>query len=311
MSRENYSISGAVYVLAAIVSWGVYFPLAKIVLQKLSPEVFLVFRLGLGTVVLLGLYGWFGKSHQGKLQSLGKIILAGAIGVMLHQLIQTSGLKITSATNSGWIITLSPVFTGALGWIILKEKVRLRQMLGMGIALSGVLLLISKGKIWQLSFGRNLGDFLVLASAVTWSIYTVMNRPLLQRNSAILVSAIQMGMGFLFFTILAGTDILPQSQALTTSDWMVLIIIGVIPSGLAYFWWNAGLARLTAVRTSIFLFIEAVIASIMSVIILGESFTILMLMAVIITIAGVTIAQTVSGYKSNSEVYNRSKSYEI
>ncbi|MCI0531378.1 MAG: DMT family transporter [candidate division Zixibacteria bacterium] len=308
MNRENYSISGAVYVLVAIVSWGVYFPLAKIVLLKLSPEVFLVFRLGLGTAVLFVLHGWLGKSHPGKLQSLGKIILAGAAGVMLHQLIQTSGLKITSATNSGWIITLSPAFTGALGWIILKEKVRLRQMLGMGIALLGVLLLISKGKVWQLSFGRNLGDFLVLASAVTWSIYTVMNRPLLQRNSAILVSAIQMGMGFLFFTILAGNKILSQSQTLTSVDWILLASIGIVPSGLAYFWWNAGLARLTAVRTSIFLFIEAVIASIMSVIILGESFTILMLIAAVITIAGVTIAQTVSGYKSDSAVYNRSKS---
>jgi drug/metabolite transporter (DMT)-like permease len=73
---------------------------------------------------------------------------------------------------------------------------------------------------------------------------------------------------------------------------LILILIGLIPSGLAYFWWAAGLKRLSAINTSIYLFIEAIVASVTAFFVLKESFTALMLFFAVIIIVGVYITQS-------------------
>ena len=55
------------------------------------------------------------------------VSLAGFVGIVLHQFIQLNGLKTTSATNTGWILTLIPPVTGILGWFWLKERVAIQQ----------------------------------------------------------------------------------------------------------------------------------------------------------------------------------------
>ena len=155
---------GVLYALAAIVAWGANFPYTKLILEKTSPEVFLIFRFGIGTCTLFFLTRLnktpftFDKKH------IKAIILAGCIGVILHQLIQLSGLKHTTATNTGWIITLNPPVTDIFAWLFLKERIGLRQFFGLAVAMSGLLLFVSKGDPSTLSFIHNYGDLLALVT---------------------------------------------------------------------------------------------------------------------------------------------------
>lgn len=289
---KHEHLLGTLLVLAAITSWGIYFPFAKIVLVKLSPEVFLVFRLGIGALVLLifslRLKGGFRFSGSDWLA----VLIAGAVGIILHQLIQVAGLKLTTATNTGWILTLIPPVTGILGWIFLKEAVAFRQGLGLIVAITGVLLFVSKGNLSALSFSGHLGDFLALLSVGTWSAYTILMKPLVKKFQPVAITNLHMTMGFFFFLFMSGKTIPVQISHLNPTEWIILILIGLIPSGLAYFWWAAGLKRLTAINTSIYLFIEAIVASVTAFFVLQESFTVLMLLFAVIIIAGVYITQS-------------------
>lgn len=289
---NSTSFVGALYVLGAITAWGSYFPFAKLILERLSPEVFLVFRLGIGTVILLLLSRRLRKSFAVRRRDLLILVGAGCIGIIAHQMIQLTGLRYTTATNTGWILTLIPPVTGVLGWLFLRERVTARQVVGLGIAILGVVLFVSRGDPTQLSFIQHYGDLLALLSVGTWSVYTVVTKSRLSRYDPLPVSAMHMGLGFLFFLLLAGRHIPAQVGGLEPLHWLVIVLIGVIPSGLAYYWWNAGLQRLSAVNTSMFLFIEAIVASLAGALLLGEAFTPSMALYAAIIVAGVTITQT-------------------
>ncbi|OGC75980.1 MAG: hypothetical protein A2Z27_05120 [candidate division Zixibacteria bacterium RBG_16_50_21] len=292
--KNRESLQGILYALAAIVSWGTYFPFAKMLLLKLSPVVFLVFRFGFGTAILLLLSlrekDLFGFSRR----DLLRLFSALAVGIILHQLIQVNGLIHTTATNTGWIITLTPPVTGIFAWLFLRERISKRQFTGLSVAMLGLVLFVSKGDLSRLSWFNNHGDVLALISVVTWSIYTVLNKPLLVTHHALSVATLQMGVGFLVFLPLGGKEIIIQARSLTPQEWLILVLIGIIPSGLAYFWWNSGLKRLSAFNTSIFLFIEAIVASLISFLALNESFTPGMGVFAGIMVVGVCITQTKS-----------------
>jgi drug/metabolite transporter (DMT)-like permease len=284
-------VAGMLFILAAITAWGVYFPFAKLILEKLSPMVFLVFRLGIGALVLISLGIHRGTSFAVRRPDLGIVLLAGLIGIVLHQLVQVIGLQHTTATNTGWILTLIPPMSGFLGWVFLREGIALRQIAGLVVAMIGVVYFVSRGAPTELSFIRNIGDVLALASVVTWSVYTVMTKSRLTTYDSLPMSGIHMGVGFVVFLLIGAWRIPSEVAALDAAEWLIVILIGIIPSGLAYCWWFAGLKRLSVIRTSTFLFIEAVITSLTGFLLLGERFTTPMVAAAVVIIVGVWVTQ--------------------
>lgn len=290
--RLPQPVVGALFVTGAIISWGSYFPFAKMILDKLSPEVFLVFRLGIGSAVLLCLSLRLKKSLKIARADWLSIVGAAVIGIIVHQIIQLTGLIYTTATNTGWILTLIPPTTGILGWLFLKERVGWRQVAGIMIAAAGVLLFVSRGSLADLSLVENYGDLLALLSVFTWSIYTVLTKSRLSSYHPLPVSTLHMAIGFGFFAATAGWRIPGQVSSLTPLDWLVVVLIGILPSGLAYYWWNAGLQRLSAINTSMFLFIQAIITTTLGFYLLGEGLTLTMALFIVMIITGVTIAQS-------------------
>jgi drug/metabolite transporter (DMT)-like permease len=284
-------LTGVIYVMAAITAWGVYFPFAKLILLKLSPIVFLVFRLGIGTSVLALMCLRRRRSLRIPARDAGIVVVAGLIGIVLHQLVQVTGLQFTTATHTGWILTVIPPVTGVLGWLFLHERITLGQVAGLGVAMIGVVFFVSDGRPTTLSFAANRGDLLALASVGTWSVYTVLTKSRLTRVAALPVITLQMAVGFGAFLLIGGRAIPSEVARLNGGEWLIVGLIGVIPSGLAYLWWTSGLQRLSAVNTATFLFIEAVIASLTGFLLLGEQFTVTMVVASGIIIAGVSITQ--------------------
>lgn len=287
------SLTGALFVIGAIVSWGSYFPYAKLILTKLSPEVFLVFRLGIGTAVLLAFSLRLEKPFVVKRRDWISIAVAAVIGIIAHQLIQLIGLIHTTATNTAWILTLIPPVTGILGWLFLKERVGGRQLLGLALAISGVALFVTRGHPLELSFRGNYGDFLALVSVFTWATYTVMTKSRLTDYHPLPLSAIHMGLGWVFFLLLGSADLVTEAATLELTDWLIVILIGIFPSGLAYYWWNAGLKRLSAIGTSMFLFIQAAITTFVGFLLLGEGITWPMVPFAVLIVGGVFLAQSV------------------
>ena len=130
--------------LIAITFWGASFIATKYLLDELTPETIISMRLILAITLLLVIaliqkrdFKINAKNH--------KYILLLAVIAVFHLWIQVTGMKFTTASNTGWIIGTAPIFMALLGLVFFKEKLNVLKITGIIIATLGLLLLVGKG----------------------------------------------------------------------------------------------------------------------------------------------------------------------
>lgn len=269
--------------MIAVCFWGASFIATKIALGQLNPVNIIFIRLILASV-LLGIIALYTKrSFKISLKNHGFIFILSLIAVF-HLWIQVTGLKYTSASNTGWIIGITPVFMAILGFFIFSEKFTLFKITGILIAFFGLLLLISRGDFLSIDFISNKGDFLILASAFTWSVYSMVNKKITITYPPL--------MTILFQFIIMAIVIIPFNVNETTIKiisqlsiqiWLALFFLGFFCSGVAYVLWAQSLKEMESARVGAFLYFEPFITVIAAWSILNEEITLLTI------ISGVTI----------------------
>jgi drug/metabolite transporter (DMT)-like permease len=103
---------------------------------------------------------------------LGVVIYLSLLGGALFGALQFVGLQLTTALNVSVMNSLGPLFIGAAGAVMFRDRLTRGQLAGILISLLGVLAIISKLDPAILSaFAFNLGDMIVLINMVIWGVY--------------------------------------------------------------------------------------------------------------------------------------------
>ena len=170
-----------VLLLSAVVIWGWTFVATKILLAELGPAEIFAWRLAIGVPFLGGLLIVKRVPLRFARADALPLLLGGAI-FTLHVLVQIAGIATTTAINTGWIISISPLALAVLSFIFLRERIGWSGVAGIAVATTGILLLVSRGSLTDLEWLQSRGDWLVLASAFTWACYTVVTRDLVRRR---------------------------------------------------------------------------------------------------------------------------------
>ncbi len=262
--------------LLAVTFWGWSFVATKVLLEHLTPLQVIASRFFLGWPLLLGMVLLRRRKPAFSAREWGRIGVCGLI-LSVHLLIQVGGLQYTSATNTGWLIAVTPLAIALLSILFLQEKLGRLQLGGILLATSGVLLLISGGKLANLGWLQNRGDWLVLASAWTWAIYTVSGRSLSQAHSPLGVSAAALGVTSAFYGIaLFWTGQWESYGAalagLEWQGWAALLFLAWACLALAFWLWQHGVAQLGASRAGMFLYFEPFATTFLAVPYLSEPF---------------------------------------
>ncbi|MBM2840530.1 MAG: family permease, partial [Bacteroidetes bacterium] len=176
-----------VLLLITVIVWGSTFVATKICLAYLTPAEVLGLRLILAVPVLYGMI-LFQRIKLDFSRGEKKRLLFGSAVLTVHFLIQIIGLQYTSATNTGWIISITPLVIVVFSYFFLKERIRASDIVGVTIATLGILLLMSHGDFSSLGWLSSVGDWLILASAHTWAVYTVMGRNISLAHNPIAVA---------------------------------------------------------------------------------------------------------------------------
>ena len=106
--------------LLAMIFWGTSFIATKVALRELTPLMIIFFRLVFSITLLIIFALYTRKDFTIKPKSQLWIVLLALIA-SFHLWIQVTGLKYTTAVNTGWIIGTAPVFIAILGFIFLKK----------------------------------------------------------------------------------------------------------------------------------------------------------------------------------------------
>jgi drug/metabolite transporter (DMT)-like permease len=274
----------------AVVFWGASFVATKAILRQASPITIVVVRFALGLVVLSALV-YVRRSYPAiPRRDQRWLLLLGFNGIFVHQMLQANGLVTTSATNTGWIVALTPIFTALLAWLWLRETFGRVKLLGLALALIGTALVVSRGRLGAGAIGlpATWGDLLVLLSAPNWAIFSVLSKRLLTRYPPVFVVTAIMGMGWLmllpFFVGSAGWQ---ELSGLGGSEWAGLLFLGICCSGLAYVFWYDALQVAPAGQVAAFLYLEPLVTVGVAALALGERPTLATLMGGGFILAGV------------------------
>ncbi|MGE5441328.1 MAG: DMT family transporter, partial [Bacteroidota bacterium] len=182
----------------------------------------------------------------------------------------------------------SPVFMAIIGVMFFHESLNLIRIGGIMLSMFGLVLLISKGDFTNIGLISNRGDFLVLASAFTWSIYSALNKKISLHFSPLLTI-------FYLFSfmalILSPFTISPRYIGLlfhmSFNAWLAIIFLGVFCSGIAYVFWAQALKEMEATTVGVFLYIEPFVTVFSAWMVLQEHITILTILSGLIITLGV------------------------
>lgn len=134
-------------------------------------------------VVLLAPVAWFrARPAMRRLGGRDLALIAGA-GVLLglHFILYIESLYHTSVASASVLVTTSPLFIAALGYAFLRERLALRSVLAIVVAVVGGVL-IGLADAQAGAFPRAaLGNALALTAALLFSVYLLVGRAVRQR----------------------------------------------------------------------------------------------------------------------------------
>ena len=275
--------------IAAVIFWGVSFIATKIALDELVPLTIIFLRLILAVIFLTAIAVYTKRDFSVNLKNHGGILILALVAVF-HLWIQVTGMQYTTAAKTGWIIGTAPVFMALVGLAAFKESLTILKTTGILIAFFGLILLISHGDLSSIDLISNKGDFLILASAFTWAVYSAVNKKIsltYPPMMTILFLFLMMAIIISPFTI---NDAAVQSVIhLSAVSWVSILFLGILCSGAAYVMWASALKEMESAKVGAFLYFEPFVTVIASWIILNEKITLLMIFAGIVITLGVVL----------------------
>jgi drug/metabolite transporter (DMT)-like permease len=277
--------------LAAVIIWGWTFVATKILVAEIGPVEIFALRLALG-LPFLGIVLLLKHVPLRFSRADARPLLVGGAIFTIHFLIQIVGLKTTTATNTGWIISVSPLALAVLSFFFLRERIGWQGVAGIAVATLGILLLVSRGRFADLGWLRSTGDWLVLASAHTWAFYTVTTRDLVRRRHPLAVTFGVLLIAAAFTAILfAASADLASVRVLSPRGIVALLYLAIPGLALGQWFWQEGVAQLSASRAGLYLYLEPLATLALAVPLLHEPFGPFIALGGALVLTGVYVGQ--------------------
>lgn len=281
--------SPRVLAAVAIVFWGISFVATKAALRDVSPSTLIFVRFAIGALVLLAIV-----RELPPRRAWGALAVMGFVGVFVHQMLQAYALTMTSATNTGWLIGITPIWSAILSAIVLRERFGFWKVVGLAGGFFGALLVVTKGDFSPRVFGApsTTGDLLIFISTINWSIYTVLGHKTIRElgprratSGAMLFGAAMLAP---IFILKRGWVELPR---LTATGWGALLFLAICCSALGYLFWYGALERIEATRVAALLYAEPLVTFIAAALLLGERVSAIVVIGGVLVLASVLVAQ--------------------
>ncbi len=292
--------------LFAVFCWGLSFPLLKAALGEVEPITLAAIRYSIAVIPLL-LFMLASSGTRGFIRPLKEDFLfflcLGMVGITLPNIFQNYGMTMTQSHLSAIIQASGPIFTIILAVLILKEPLGRNKVAGTIIALSGTLLLVTGSEL-DLFGTTSFGNFLVLLSAISYAISSIMSKKILHKYDPLSAATMSMFLGTIILiglTILESpTQRIPQ---ITAEGWVIILILAILPGALALLVWYMILRTTEISRIILFIYLIPIFAAVISYIWLREEILPSTVIFGALIICGVVIAQ----YQRKNREYTKLK----
>lgn len=290
--------------MAAVVVWAFAFPFIKIGLRELSFINLTIMRFFIVCCVFL-LILLLQQKRFTKLQKRDvlPIFLLGILGVMVYHLGLNYGQQFISPGAASLIIATIPIQILILAAIFLKEKIGLIKVLGIIIALGGVLVISIWGKKdASLEIDYIFGAITVLIAAVMAAFYTIAGKKLLERYSGLSLTVYAMLLGSIGLIPLISNSLFEEVSKMSINGWTAIIFLGVFSTVIGYAIWYIALKMKSASEITVYLYLIPVLATIISYFWFKDEITLMFILGGFLVITGLAIVNLKNREISNKKV---------
>jgi len=282
--------------LALIVIWGANFSVQKAVFAYLQPGGFLFVRYLIMPVAAVALLCVRHGLHWPRVPRADFLALVklGLAGHLVHVGMVTYGIHWSTAFSSSLILACGPIFTLLiLRWYGIERLTR-GQVVGVGVALMGVLVFLSD-KLLGGQWRAGGGDLFLLVAASFFSYYTVAAKPLIERHGGIVVMTYATLLGsapVVAFSLPAGLAV--DWAAVPLLIWAGILWAVLVSAFLGWMVWGWANAVRGVARTAPLMYLMPPVAGFVAWLLTGERYTAVKLGGAALTLAGVALAQFAS-----------------
>jgi len=264
--------------------------IGKVVLAVIPPIALVGFRVGITALILFVV-----QAIRRRLWLTSRkdyLIMAGlsVFGVTLNQLLFIGGLSLTKASNTSLLAATIPVFTLLVSVIAGYERLRTGKVLGMMLAIAGVVVLIDPRNA-SFSSETTLGDVLIVLNSLSYGVYVALSKDVITRNGAF--------RSMMWIFIFAGIVCVPLGgvsmysagiAGVSLTVWLLVLYIAVVATAGPYLLNAYAISKVPSSVVAVYIYLQPVIGFVLAVLFLRESIGPAFITATLLVFAGVYLA---------------------
>jgi drug/metabolite transporter (DMT)-like permease len=254
--------------------WGCGFFFGKIALVEMGVGAMVLYRFLFATLVLIPLL--FTHKPSFDRREWGTLLFCAFLGIPLQFLIQFTGLSLTTVSHASLMVGTMPVFLAVAATLFAHERMDATGWFALTVSTIGAALIALGARGTSHSAGGPAGptiagDLLVVVSLLIALGWVLLNKRLMQRHSAIVVSAYGTACGTAMLLVCVPLFYgLPPIAHVSLKAWLALGASGLLCTAATTLLWNWGLTQVPASQAGVLLNMEPLIGSILGVFILHE-----------------------------------------
>ena len=242
----------------------------KYLIGVLPPVSISFFRFGIPVVFLL-VATWL---REGSLlmprRDLVTILLLGALGFGLYQVLWSTALRSTGAGESALIVAATPVLTALVAALVGTDSLSREKVVGIAVSMAGVLVVVASGH--ALSFDSGLvGPAMTLLASGAWAVYVALGATLLRRHSPLKTTSWAIVGGL---CVMAPFGLIPligfDLAAVPLGAWALLLFSAIVSVGVANVVTLHGVRLLGPTRVTSYQFLTPFITLVLAALLLAE-----------------------------------------
>lgn len=283
-----------ILITSSVIFWGISFILTKelfLTEEHMTVTILIAMRLAIASAVMLPALALTRRLQRIRKEDVKWFLLLALCEPFIYHLCETNGVRLVSGSLASVVIATIPLFVPFGMWAAYRNRISPMLLIGVILSLGGVFLMLNGELDVQ---GSTLNGLLFLGGAVFIAVvYTLLLVKVVDKYHPLVVTTWQNVIGLAYFLPLM---LAFDSSALPLLSWspkmmLLLLVLGLFCSTLAYAGYNYGVRNLGASEACIFNNAIPIFSLIAALLIGQESFSWGKLVGMCIVIAGVVISQ--------------------
>jgi drug/metabolite transporter (DMT)-like permease len=248
-------------------------------------------RIGISLILFWILFLFSSEKTYLRRGEIIQVILCAVAAIALNQMLFIKGLALTFSIHAALLTLMTPIMITILASRILKERLTREKVIGLFLGVSGAILLIALREPGHPGENIPLGDLLVILSSLAYTMYFILVKSLMNKYAAIKVMRLVFTFGFFMVLPISYKEFSEITwQLFGFNDWLLLFLITIPGTFLAYVFNAYGIQKLSASIAGAYIYSQPVFAVIIAMIFLKEQLSLLKIAAALLIFSGVFLS---------------------